>query len=92
MAHLFYPIVTTFNDETQMFNGYMPDLQLLSVGRTNDEMIVEMKKLLLDYLFVVKECQTEIPSPTPMDELKQKWNEERGYSVLELRIEVDEQN
>ena len=80
-----YPIVFIMNEETKMYNGYIPDLTLFVEGKTMEEVIQEASKLMTKFFELVVKYQTEVPEPSSLESTYTKW---KGYKVMYVTANV----
>ena len=83
-------MVVGFNEETKEFNGWMPDLMILSHGITHEEMVKDAQVIMTEFFKIAKEHDTEIPVATPVEVLQIKWTKADGYTVIPFELELEE--
>ena len=81
-----YPIVFILNDETRMYNGYIPDLAICAEGKTLEDAIQEAQALMKKFFELVIKYGTDIPSATSLEETYNKW---KGYKVMYVTANVN---
>ena len=80
-----YPIVFILNDETKMYNGYIPDLAICAEGATLEEVIHESQKLMSKFFELVVKYGADIPEPTSLEDTYSKW---KGYKVMYVTANI----
>jgi predicted RNase H-like HicB family nuclease len=80
-----YYFVLIFNEETNFYNGYAPDLTMYAEGSTKDSVVGCLSELLIYYFELAAKHETDIPAPTSIEELKKKW---KRYDVLSFPVET----
>ena len=80
-----YPIVFILNEETRMYNGYIPDLAIFAEGATLEEVIQEAQALLTKFFTLVVKYNTEVPTPTSLEATYEKW---KGYKVMYVTANI----
>jgi predicted RNase H-like HicB family nuclease len=73
-----YPMVFILNEETGLYNGYIPDLTLYCDGETLEAVYAAARELINYYFDLATKYNTEIPTPSTLDETSRKWT---GYKV-----------
>ena len=80
-----YPIVFILNDETKMYNGYIPDLAIVAEGKTLEEAIQDAQSLMTKFFQLVVKYNTTVPPPTSLESTYEKW---KGYKVMYVTANV----
>jgi len=80
-----YPIVFILNDETKMYNGYIPDLAICAEGKTLEDVIAEAQALMTKFFELVIKYGTDIPEPTSLEKTYDKW---KGYKVMYVTANI----
>ena len=81
-----YPIVFIFNEETKMYNGFIPDLAIGAEGSTLEEVIAEAQKIMTRFFELVVKLQTEVPEPTTLEDTYKKW---KGHKVMYVTANIN---
>jgi len=81
-----YYLVSIINEETGLWNVYIPDLVLYCEG--NDfESVLACAKELVDYYFeLTKKYNTDIPIPSSFEKLKNKW---KRYEISAFVVDTN---
>jgi predicted RNase H-like HicB family nuclease len=79
-----YPIVFILNRETNMYNGFIPDLCLACEGATMDAVIIEAQSLLARFFEIATKYDTEIPKESSLESTYEKWP---GYKVMYVAVQ-----
>jgi len=74
-----YPIVFIKNADTGAYNGYIPDLAIACEGATMEAVIAEAQALLARFFELSFKYNTEVPTPSSLEETYAKW---KGYKVM----------
>ena len=85
MPKFTYPVVFIFNEETQAQTGYIPDVAIFSAGETPEDVYAELEEVLKHYIKFSLKHDTEIPTPTSLDDITKKW---KGYKVSLITAEI----
>ena len=85
MQKFTYPVVFIFNEETNVHNGYIPDLALFAKGDTPEEVYSEMELILKTFMFLSVRYNADPPAPSTLDETVAKWP---GYKVSLISAEI----
>ena len=80
-----YPIVFILNEESKMYNGYIPDLAIFAEGQTLEEVIKEAQKLMTKFFELVLKYDTDVPDPTSLEDTYAKW---KGYKVMYVTANI----
>ena len=80
-----YPIVFVLNKETNMYNGYIPDLAIAAQGQTMEEVIAEAQELLAKFFNLAVKYGTDVPEPSSLEATYEKW---KGYKVMYVTAKV----
>jgi predicted RNase H-like HicB family nuclease len=80
-----YPIVFILNEETKMYNGYIPDLAICAVGKTLEDTIFEAQQLMTKFFDIALKYRTEIPEPSSLETIYKKWE---GYKVMYVTANI----
>ncbi|MBR4419068.1 MAG: type II toxin-antitoxin system HicB family antitoxin [Clostridia bacterium] len=80
-----YPMVFIFNEDESVYNGYIPDLTLYCEGETLESVYASAEELIKYYFELAVKYDTEIPTPSPMEEVSQKWT---GYKVSLITADI----
>jgi len=81
-----YPIVFILNRETNMFNGFIPDLAIASEGATMEEVIAQAQSLIAKFFELAIKYNTEVPEPSTLEATLEKW---KGYKVMYVTANVN---
>ena len=73
-----YPMVFIFNEDENIYNGYIPDLTLYCEGETLEAVYSCAEELIKYYFELATKYDTEVPTPSTLDAISQKWT---GYKV-----------
>ncbi len=73
-----YPMVFILNEETGLYNGYIPDLTLYCEGETLESVYAGAEDLIQYYFKLATKHQTEIPEASALETIADKWS---GYKV-----------
>ena len=84
MTKLIYPIVFVFNKDTSQYNGYIPDLSIVSEGVTLQEALSEAKELAKNYFILAKKYAIKPEKPSSKEVTASKWP---GYEISTIEIE-----
>ena len=71
------------------YNGYMPDLGMLSLGVTLEEAYEDAEKLLKRYFEIATKEEFEVPSPSTLEEINEKWKDYK-VSLLTANLPDDD--
>ena len=85
MPKFTYPIVFIFNEEAGVYNGYIPDLCIFSIGNTLEEVYAEAEEKMQEYFKLCTLHDFEFNPPSTLDEVSKKW---KGYKVSLLTANV----
>lgn len=80
-----YPMVFIHNDETNLYNGYIPDLTLYCEGETLENVYAAAEELIQYYFELATKYDTEIPSPSALEQITEKWT---GYKTSLITADV----
>lgn len=80
-----YPIVFVLNSETQMFNGFIPDLAIACEGATMEDVIREAQALIAKFFDLAIKYGAEVPTPSSIEGTMEKW---KGYKVMYVTANV----
>ena len=83
-----YPMVFIFNEDENIYNGYIPDLTLYCEGETLESVYSCAEELIKYYFELAVKYDTEVPSPTTMDAVSGKWS---GYKVSLITADIPDQ-
>lgn len=82
-----YPMVFIFNEDENIYNGYIPDLTLYCEGETLETVYACAEELIKYYFELATKYDTEVPTPSPMEEVSNKWV---GYKVSLITADIPE--
>jgi predicted RNase H-like HicB family nuclease len=85
MQKFTFPIIFIFNEESNLHNGYIPDLAIFSEGQSPEEVYAEMEIILENYMFLAVKYGTEIPAASTLDATVKKWP---GFKVSLISAEI----
>jgi len=77
--------VFILNRETNMYNGFIPDLAIASEGKTLEDVIAYAQELLRKFFNLALKYETDVPEPSTLEETYEKW---RGYKVMYVTATV----
>ena len=83
-----YPMVFIFNEDENIYNGYIPDLTLYCEGETLESVYSCAEELIKYYFELAVKYDTEVPSPSTMDAVSGKWS---GYKVSLITADIPNQ-
>ena len=83
-----YPMVFIFNEDENIYNGYIPDLTLYCEGETLESVYSCAEELIKYYFELAVKYDTEVPSPSTMDAVSGKWS---GYKVSLITADIPDQ-
>ena len=78
-------MVFIFNEDTGIYNGYIPDLTLYCEGETLEAVYACAEELIQYYFELATKYETEIPAPSTMQAISEKWT---GYKVSLITADV----
>lgn len=78
MPKFTYPMVFVMNEESGLYNGYIPDLTLYCEGETVESVYAVAEELIEYYFQLAEKHDTEVPTPSSLDIISDKW---KGYKV-----------
>jgi hypothetical protein len=68
-----YSTVFKFNNKTNMYNGYCPDLAIACEGETKEIVFDNLVKLLQRFFSLSIKYNVTVPPPTSFEKVKEKW-------------------
>ena len=80
-----YPIIFISNEETKLYNGYVPDLAIFADGKTPEDVYSYMEEMLHNYMVLAAKYNVEIPTPSTLEDTTKKWP---GYKVSLITAEI----
>lgn len=80
-----YPMVFIFNEDENIYNGYIPDLTLYCEGETLESVYACAEELIKYYFELATKYDTEVTTPSTLEEISKKWT---GYKVSLITAEV----
>lgn len=80
-----YPIVFVLNRETNMYNGYIPDLAIATQGQTMEEVVADAQDLLTKFFQLALKYNSDFPEPSSLEATYEKW---KGYRVMYVTATV----
>lgn len=81
-------MVFIFNEDENIYNGYIPDLTLYCEGETLESVYSCAEELIKYYFELAVKYDTEVPSPSSMEAVSGKWS---GYKVSLITADVPDQ-
>lgn|GEM_PF-1947836 len=81
-----YPIVFILNRETNMYNGYIPDLAIAAEGATLEDVIAHAQTLIAKFFDLAIKYKTDVPEPSTLEATYEKW---KGYKVMYVTANVE---
>lgn len=81
-------MVFIFNEDENIYNGYIPDLTLYCEGETLESVYSCAEELIKYYFELAVKYDTEVPSPSSMEAVSAKWS---GYKVSLITADIPEQ-
>lgn len=81
-------MVFIFNEDENIYNGYIPDLTLYCEGETLESVYSCAEELIKYYFELAVKYDTEVPSPSTMDAVSGKWS---GYKVSLITADIPDQ-
>ena len=85
MPKFTYPMVFIFNEETELYNGFIPDLMLYCEGNTIEAVYACAEELIGYYFQLATKHDTEIPAPSTLADTATKWD---GYKVSLITADI----
>ena len=80
-----YPMVFIYNEDTRVYNGYIPDLTLYCEGETLENVYACAEELIQYYFELATRHDTEVPLPSTLEEITNKWT---GYKVSLISADI----
>ena len=80
-----YPIVFIMNRETNMYNGFIPDLAIACEGASLEDVIAHAQALLKKFFELAIKYETDVPEPSTLEATYDKW---KGYKVMYVTATV----
>lgn len=80
-----YPMVFIYNEDTGVYNGYIPDLTLYCEGETLEAVYACAEELIQYYFELATQHDTEVPAPSTLEETTKKWT---GYKVSLISADI----
>ena len=68
-----YTVVFIINDETNMYNGYCPDLAIACEGKTKQIAIANLAELLQRFFTTAIKYNVEVTPPNSFEKIKIRW-------------------
>ncbi len=81
-------MVFIFNEEENIYNGYIPDLTLYCEGETLEAVYACAEELIKYYFELATKYDTEVTPPSTLEEIAKKWT---GYKVSLITAQVPDQ-
>lgn len=81
-------MVFIFNEDENIYNGYIPDLTLYCEGETLESVYSCAEELIKYYFELAVKYDTEVPTPSTMDAVSGKWS---GYKVSLITADIPDQ-
>ena len=81
-----YPAIITEDADGRYYIS-IPDLSLQTIGDSKEDAFVKGKGCLKSYFELAKRFETDIPEPSPYDQIKQTY---KLAEVIMLDIEIDD--
>lgn len=81
-------MVFIFNEDENIYNGYIPDLTLYCEGETLESVYSCAEELIKYYFELAVKYDTEVPSPSSMEAVSGKWS---GYKVSLITADIPDQ-
>ena len=81
-------MVFIFNEDENIYNGYIPDLTLYCEGETLESVYSCAEELIKYYFELAVKYDTEVPSPSTMEAVSGKWS---GYKVSLITADIPDQ-
>jgi predicted RNase H-like HicB family nuclease len=78
-------MVFILNEETGLYNGYIPDLMLYCEGESLESVYSASEELIQYYFQLATKHNTEIPTPSTLDIISNKWS---GYKVSLITADI----
>lgn len=82
-----YPMVFIFNEDENIYNGYIPDLTLYCEGETLEAVYACAEELIKYYFELAIKYDTEVIPPSTLEEVTKKWT---GYKVSLISADIPE--
>jgi len=83
-----YPMAGKLNKETGELNAWLPDWTILARAKTNQDLRLEVQKLVREFFLLAMKNDVLMPLPSNIEEFKSRWREDDGYSVEFIGIDV----
>jgi len=81
-------MVFIFNEDENIYNGYIPDLTLYCEGETLESVYSCAEELIKYYFELAVKYDTEVPSPSSLETVSGKWS---GYKVSLITADIPDQ-
>ena len=81
-------MVFIFNEDENIYNGYIPDLTLYCEGETLESVYSCAEELIKYYFELAVKYDTEVPSPSSMEAISGKWE---GYKISLITADIPDQ-
>lgn len=78
MPKFTYPIVFIFNEATDYYNGYVPDLGICAYGEKLEEVYANAENMVREYFIILLKEGFEVPTATSLEDITKKW---KNYKV-----------
>jgi predicted RNase H-like HicB family nuclease len=86
MPKFTYPMIFILNEDTGLYNGYIPDLTLYCEGDTLESVYDAARELMQYYFKLAVKHDTEVPSPSALETISDKWT---GYKVSLITADIE---
>jgi len=83
-----YYLVSILNEETSLWNGYVPDLILYSEGNDLESVLGCAEELCKYYFELAKKYNSEIPTPSSFEKIRNKW---KRYEISAIVINSNDE-
>lgn len=86
MPKFTYPIVFVMNQDTGIYNGFIPDLNLFAQGELLEDVYAHAEDMIYAYFkFGLMEEDPDFPTPSTLEEISEKW---KGYKVSLISADI----
>ncbi|MCQ2381709.1 MAG: type II toxin-antitoxin system HicB family antitoxin [Clostridia bacterium] len=78
-------MVFIYNEDENIYNGYIPDLTLYCEGETLESVYACAEELIKYYVELATKYDTEVATPSTLEDISKKWV---GYKVSLITANV----
>lgn len=89
MKKFVYPAVVYYDEDNKIYVAYIEELGLVAEGNTMEEVHIRIEEYLFQYLYTSISFDMDIPTPTPFEEIQNKYPKNK-VALVSAQLDIAE--